>query len=230
MRLKYYIRSIKKIRFKKAFTLALLIILFLFFILIYMYKAAVPMIITLCESSAKSIALEVTNKAVYENIQNTKYENLINLKQDNSGKIIAMNANVMELNRLSTSISSNVSERLQNITTKHVKIPLTSIFNLNLFSGYGPKIPLNIIPTGSVTSKFSSEFEQAGINQIRHRIFLNITTRVRLIAPFYISSQEYTNEITVAETIIVGDVPNSYYNITGIDNLGKKDTLNLIEK
>lgn len=228
MRLKYYTRTLRQMRFSKPFVFILITILIILLILIYMYNKAMPIITTVCESNAKYIALDVTNKAVSESISDTKYDDLVVLKQDTSGKIIAINADVMELNRLSTNIATNVSNKLANIESRYVKIPLTSIFNMGLFSGYGPKLELNIIPTGNVTAKFKSEFEEAGINQIRHRIFIEITTKVRLIAPFYTSSQEYVNEVTVAEYVIVGDTPNSYYNITGMENLTKDSSLDII--
>jgi sporulation protein YunB len=204
-------------RLNKAFVFTLMTIIVTVSAAMFMYKKAVPVITTLCETSARSIALQVTNEAVTESIRDTKYDDLVELKEDANGKVVAINANVMELNRLSTGISSNISHKLQNLEQRYVKIPLTSIFNMSLLSGYGPRIPLSILPTGNVMAKFKSEFEQAGINQIRHRIFIEISTKVRLVAPFYTSSQEYINEITVAETVLVGDIPSTYYNITGSD-------------
>lgn len=217
MRLKYYQRTLRQMRLNKAFVFTLMTIIVTVSAAMFMYKKAVPVITTLCETSARSIALQVTNEAVTESIRDTKYDDLVELKEDANGKVVAINANVMELNRLSTGISSNISHKLQNLEQRYVKIPLTSIFNMSLLSGYGPRIPLSILPTGNVMAKFKSEFEQAGINQIRHRIFIEISTKVRLVAPFYTSSQEYINEITVAETVLVGDIPSTYYNITGSD-------------
>jgi len=234
MRLKYYTRTLKqmhlrKTKLSKLFVFILITIIIIVMLLTFMYNKAIPIITTLCESNAKYIALEFTNKAVTECINDVKYEDLVTLKQDSTGKILALNSDVIELNKLSTDISTRISAKLATMETRYVKIPITSIFNMGLFSGYGPKISLNIIPTGNVTSKYKSEFEQAGINQIRHRIYIEITTKVRLIAPFYTSSQEYVNEVTVAENVIIGDTPATYYNITGMETLDKNDTLNLLK-
>lgn len=228
MRLKYYTRTLRQMRLNKAFVFFSLTIVTIICIAVYTYNQALPVINTLCQSNARYLALDVTNKAVSETIKDTNYDDLVNLKQDSSGKIVSINANVMELNRISTKISSNISNKLQSVEDRYVKIPLASIFNLGLFSGFGPKIQLKIIPTGNVTARFKSEFEQAGINQIRHRIFIEITTKVGMVAPFYTSSQEYVNEITVAETVIVGDTPATYYNITGLENLDTKDGLEVV--
>ena len=229
MRLKYYTRTLKKMRLNKLLVFIIITIIVILIILIFMYNKAVPIIVAVCESNAKYIALDVTNKSVSECITDVKYEDLVTLKQDTTGKIIAINSDVIELNKLSTDISTKISYKLTNIENRYVKIPIASIFNIGLFSGYGPKLALSIIPTGNVSSKYKSEFEQAGINQIRHRIYIEITTKVRLIAPFYTSTQEYINEVTVAENVIVGDVPATYYNITGLTDLQKKDTFNMLK-
>jgi sporulation protein YunB len=229
MRLKCYTRTLRQMRLSKPFVFILIILVIILTILISMYNKALPIITTLCESNAKYIALEITNKAVSECINDVKYEDLVTLKQDSTGKILALNSDVIELNKLSTDISTSISNKLANMEARYVKIPLTSIFNMGLFSGYGPRLSLSIIPTGNVTSKYKSEFEQAGINQIRHRIFIEITTKVRLIAPFYTSTQEYVNEVTVAENVIIGDTPATYYNITGMESLDKNDTLNMLQ-
>jgi len=229
MRLKYYTRTLRQMRLSRPFVFILITLVIILTILISMYNKAVPIITTLCESNAKYIALEITNKAVSECINNVKYEDLVTLKQDSTGKILALNSDVIELNKLSTNISTSISNKLANMDARYVKIPLTSIFNMGLFSGYGPRLSLNIIPTGNVTSKYKSEFEQAGINQIRHRIYIEISTKVRLIAPFYTSTQEYVNEVTVAENVIIGDTPATYYNISGMESLTKKDSLNLLK-
>ena len=229
MRLKYYTRTLKKMRLNKLLVFIVITVIVILTILIFMYNKAVPIIIAVCESNAKYIALDVTNKAVSESITGIKYEDLVTLKQDSTGKIIAINSDVIELNKLSTDISTKISYKLASMEDRYVKIPISSIFNIGLFSGYGPKLALSIIPTGYVSSKYKSEFEQAGINQIRHRIYIEITTKVRLIAPFYTSTQEYVNEVTVAENVIVGDTPATYYNITGLTDLQKKDTLNMFK-
>ncbi|MNV98352.1 Sporulation protein YunB [compost metagenome] len=83
-----------------------------------------------------------------------------------------------------------------------------------------------MVPSGTVVAKFNSEFEQAGVNQTRHRIFLDVVCKVKIIAPFYINTQEYKNEIIVAETIIVGDTPATYYNINGLNSDNMLDIVN----
>lgn len=185
--------------------------------MLFITKKIEPQIKTLCESRAKSIALSTTNKVVDEHIKNITYDTLIEIKKNDAGKVIALTADVMEMNRLSNIISTDIQEKLNELQESYITIPLGAILNFGVFSGYGPSIKIKIVPTGNVTAKFKSEFEEAGVNQTRHKIYLEVSAKVRIIAPFSISSQEYVNDVTVAETIIVGDTPQSYYYINGLE-------------
>ncbi len=218
MRLKYYKLSLRQMKFNKSFVLFFLIIILVVSIsAIVINNKIKPTIKTLCESKAKALALNKTNEIVSEYMKNISYSSLIDLKENEQGKIIAMTANVTEMNRLTSNISSDVQQNLSNMDNVYIKVPLGTMLNVGMFSGYGPNISIKVVPAGNVTAKFNSEFEQAGINQTRHRIFLQIVTKVKIVAPFYTDTQEYTNEINVAETIIVGDTPSSYYYINGLE-------------
>ena len=221
MRLKYYILSLKKMRQmklkKKPFVFFLIIILFLILLVVFFNKRVHPYVKSLCNITAQNLALNVTNETVDEYIKTITYDSLMNINKDASGKIISMDADVMEMNRLSTSISTAIQEKIKNVGNKKIKIPLGTILNWGIFSGYGPNISIEIIPSGIVTAKFKSEFEQAGINQTRHRIYIEVNTSMYIVAPFYVDTQTYTNEITVAETILVGDIPSTNYNINGLN-------------
>lgn len=229
MRLKYYKLSLKKdkkLKKKVAFT-----ILFILVVLITVYVInhnLEPKILALCETSAKSIALKTTSSVINDKVSNVTYEELVKIKQDSNGKVTAINANVMELNRIASDVALGVQEKLNGINDTIIKFPIASIFGENLISGYGPKISIKIIPTGNVKVDFNSEFESTGINQTRHKISIKIKTNVRIIAPFFSKTNEYSDEITIAESVIVGEVPESYYNIVGVEGITTDDCLNFI--
>lgn len=217
MRLKYYKLSLRQMKFKRSFVFFIIFLGIILLILLFITKKIEPQIKTLCESRAKSIALSTTNKVVDEHIKNITYDTLIEIKKNDAGKVIALTADVMEMNRLSNIISTDIQEKLNELQESYITIPLGAILNFGVFSGYGPSIKIKIVPTGNVTAKFKSEFEEAGVNQTRHKIYLEVSAKVRIIAPFSIGSQEYVNDVTVAETIIVGDTPQSYYYINGLE-------------
>ena len=82
---------------------------------------------------------------------------------------------------------------------------------------------------GDITANLKSSFETAGINQTKHSLILEITAEVKVLAPFVSETEKYKNNIVIAETIIVSDTPSSYYNITGVEDLTNKDTVEFLE-
>lgn len=229
MRLKYYKLTLRQMGFQKLFVF-FLIIFVIFFILVYILNKNIePTIKALCESNARMIALRASNKGTYDYIKDIKYENLITMQKDSNGKVTALIANAMEINKLSNIVTSNIQTEIEKYEESQVTFPLGSIAGLKFLGGYGPKFKIKTLPAGDVSVDLKSSFEEAGINQTKHSIIVEVSVEVKILAPFYTDSKTYKNEIIVAETIIVGDTPSSYYNIDGIENLETKDTLDLIK-
>ena len=151
------------------------------------------------------------------------------MQKDSKNKVTSLSANVMEMNKISTNVAKKVQEDLEKVTDGKIVLPLGSIVGTNLLGGYGPKIDVKVLPVSEVEAKFKSSFESAGINQTKHSIIIEVATYVKTVSPIYSSTQKYVNEIAVAETVIVGDIPESYYNINGINNLDLNDTLDLVK-
>ena len=229
MRAKYYYRLFGQVHLKKAF--AFLGISIGMFILIYYYfvNQVSPTIKTLCETRAKAIALKATNEAVMERLNEIKYDNLIHVTTGENGNITGLNADVIKMNKLSTEITTDIQKKLINIDDTQIKIPVGRFLGLSVFSGYGPKITVKAIPTGNVSVDFKTEFMSEGINQTRHRIYLEIKTSVRMVAPFISDIVPFETNMTVAETVIVGDIPATYYNLEGIEKMDKLDTTEFMQ-
>ena len=94
---------------------------------------------------------------------------------------------------------------------------------MSFLSGFGPRLEVQILPVGAVHTSFDTEFETAGINQTRHKIFLNLRATVSLIVPTGSQLVEVTSTVPIAESIIVGEVPESF-----VDVNNEEDMLNLI--
>ena len=93
---------------------------------------------------------------------------------------------------------------------------------------FGPSITVKIIPSGTVGSDFKTEFISTGINQTRHRVYLEVVSSVRIISPLTASkSIEVKNNVNVAETVLIGNVPSSFYSLEGVSDLTTDDSLNL---
>ncbi|MBR1884036.1 MAG: sporulation protein YunB [Clostridia bacterium] len=215
-------------RGKKSFVFFLILIVIVVFLFNF-YINAVDVIQSFCESKARYIALDATNKSIIENIDGIEYEDLVKVERDENNKVVSLSANTIKLTKLSTEISSDIKERISNLDSTEVNVPITSILKLKALSSVGPKLHLKLLPSSSVIAVFKSEFEEAGINQVRNRIYIEVTTKVRFLAPIQIETQEYVNQINVVETILVGDVPATYYSISGMENLSLNDSVEFLE-
>jgi len=103
---------------------------------------------------------------------------------------------------------------------------LELLHGTKILSGRGPNVPIKMATVGNVETDLVSQFSQAGINQTLHRIYLNVSCKVTILTPFDSIEQEITNQVLIAEAVILGDVPDTYYNLNGIKN---DDLMELVE-
>lgn len=218
MRPKYYIKLFGQMNAKKPFVLFCISIILIIISSVYFINNLRPTIKVACESRAKAIGVQITEETVREFIENVEYETLMNLTYNENGKIIAINANIIELNKLSSAIAYRIQDKLNNLEKLAVKVPVASMFGINLFSGYGPDIKIKLVPLGNIQTKFETDFVSQGINQTKHTIYMKIQSVITVVAPFIGSSVNCNSTVTIAETIIVGDIPDTYYNIEGLDD------------
>lgn len=208
------------------------IILWLFSILFAfntVTKYIEPTLMELCSVRAESIGISISNEVVEEVMRDIGYLDLIILDRNEEGKILALRANVIEMNRIASEISMGIQEKNDELEASYIKIPIGNFTGNNLLAGRGPSIEVKIIPTGTVNIEFKTEFLSTGINQTRHRVFLEIKSKMGIVAPFTSKRVEVINEVNVAETVLIGDVPMTYYNLEGIEGLTTDDTLNMWE-
>ncbi|MCI9678072.1 MAG: sporulation protein YunB [Oscillospiraceae bacterium] len=150
--------------------------------------------------------------AVDEAVQSgeVQYDRLITIEKDNEGHITALQSNMAGFNALQASISEDVLRRMEEISTSDLSIPLGTLTGSALLAGRGPSFTVRMQSTGSCTATFSNDFSDAGINQTTHRILLNVDVSVSILLPGFRTGTKVSNTFSVAETVIVGAVPDSY--------------------
>ncbi len=178
----------------------------------YIDKNIRPSIIAISEIKAKQVTTQAINNTIKTKIKNDiDYEDLIFVHYDNEGKVTLMQANTMLMNSVASEVALEVQNELKQISESTIKVPLNNAFNTDLIRL--PSINIQIIPQGSVIVDFATEFESTGINQTRHRVYIIVTTDVKLIVPLVSENITITTNIPIAETIIVGEVPEQYVNV-----------------
>lgn len=158
------------------------------------------------------LAGKVINDAINEQIEKdfTQFEDLITFHKTTDGLITAYTPNYGRINLLKVKIIESVLERINNMDTTQLNIPLGNIINGELLSGVGPRIPIRILPVASADAKFATAFTSAGINQTRHQIIVEVAVDIGVVLPGMRTGTEVKSQVNIAETVIVGNVPNTY--------------------
>lgn len=142
--------------------------------------------------------------------EDISYQSLVTLEKDSAGNITALVSNVANINMLQARITNAIVERFADSDLTQVSIPLGNLIGGTLFSGRGPRIPLRILSITNVTASFRNEFTSAGINQTRHQIILDVEVTLEILLGGKAGTDSVLTEISVAETVIVGAVPDAY--------------------
>ncbi len=173
-----------------------------------------PTILTIAKAYAEQIAVDAIQNAVNEKIaKSVEYKDLIFIRTDNRGRIVLMQANTIKINNLAADTVLDIQKSLASLEGKEIPIPMGQVLQSQLLAAYGPKIKVTLVPIGTVKVKVVDDFQQAGINQTRHRLYLNVSGRVKIVIPMASDYVEVTSQIPIAETIIVGEVPETYLNL-----------------
>ncbi|HHU52364.1 MAG TPA: sporulation protein YunB [Firmicutes bacterium] len=171
-----------------------------------------PTLKGMAEARARVVATNSINRAIREQVvANIHYEDLIFVKVDNRGRVVLMQPNTGEINRLASDATITVQELLKQISREKIGIPLGQLFGAQLLAGLGPDLPVRIVPVGTVESRVFDLFEEAGINQTRHKIYLEVKTKVRVLVPLLLSNVEVKVEVPLTEAVIMGEVPQVYF-------------------
>lgn len=173
-----------------------------------------PILVSMAEARARQLAVEVMNEAIAEVLgESTTYSDLMKITTDHQGRISMLEANAITMNDIASRAALAAQSKLDQVAGQGVSIPLGSALGVGLFSGSGPQIRVSVVPVGSVTTRFVTSFESAGINQTRHEISLEASVLMRIVIPAGSSPVSVSTYVPIAESIIVGEVPGSYVQV-----------------
>ena len=133
---------------------------------------------------------------------------------------------IVVINKIASDIALKVERRLQNNKDEEISVPVGALTGNKYLAGMGPGMKIKAIPTGNVITELKTEFEAQGINQTMYRIYLELKCETNILTPYKTIEQEIINQVLLVETLIVGDVPQTYYNLEGLE---KKNTIDIIE-
>ena len=176
-------------------------------------RAINPIIDALCIDKAKNLATVISNKQATQIMNEYKYEDFVNVVRDSNGDITLIQTNTKNINEVISDIPNKIVEEMEKQSESYISIHLGSVLGNTVFSALGPEIHIKIENVGNVVTKLESEFISEGINQTMHRIYLNIECEATILTPYNTITQKIENQVLIAESVIIGNIPNAYYNI-----------------
>lgn len=207
---------------KRVILTFVIISLFLIITVGFMYidKSLTPTIKVLAETKAEEIASRSINKAVGDIIKDKiNYSDLVLTKSDANGKISMVQSNTILMNQIASDVAIQIQNELKKTKTTTSYIPIGTALGSPILAKYGPQVKVSIEPIGTVNVNFSTKFEDAGINQTRHRIYLEVKAQVNVVIPLSTEPKEVKAQVPICETIIIGEVPESYVDTSSLDNV-----------
>lgn len=174
-----------------------------------------PLIREMARAKVENKAQYIVNEAIEELLENSKidYRNIIFLEKDIHGTITALQTNIAEVNRLKTEILSVTDRMLMDLDVEEIGLPLGSLVFPMFFSGSGPKLPVRVLSISNSDAEYRNVFSEAGINQTAHQIMMDVILDMTILTPAGTETVQVLSSVVVAETVIVGSVPQSYVNV-----------------
>ncbi len=171
-----------------------------------------PVMTSMAMARVSNMVNRIVSAAVNEAVESGEidYGNFVIFDKDDTGHITALRSNVAEVNRMQGRIADEILLRLSEVSTSELEIPLGTLTGSALLAGRGPSLYVRMQAVGSANAVFRNQFTAAGINQTRHQIFLDVDVYMSILLPGMKTSTKISNEIAVAETVIVGGVPDTY--------------------
>lgn len=202
----------------RKFRAILLLFICIFLIGFLMLRSRYRLVISeLAETSVKNTTSDLTNEAIAQQISegNIQYDRIVYFEKDLNGRITALKTNIGEVNHLKTDILNIINGKILSLDSSDIGIPIGSLILPEFLSGRGPTIPVRILSVRNSDAVFSSRFEQAGINQTLHQLVMEVNVDVSILVLGETNSFAIKSEVVVAETVIVGDVPDTFIQTGG---------------
>lgn len=189
----------------------------------FMQQNLNQVVLSMAYANAQALTVSVLNQAVQEVLATgVSYDDMMIVQKDDAGRVSLLQANTtLMIPGLETALHAQAA--LSSLENQFVSIPLGAALGVTILAGSGPRIRVQILPVGAVSALFSTEFQSAGINQTRHKILLTLEATVRLVIPNGVEEVAVSSQMAVAESIIVGLVPDSF-----VDVNNDSEMLNLI--
>lgn len=201
----------KNRKFKRFKILLVFICLFAIVTLISFQRNVTRVLISISEATIRSITTVAVNDAIYYTLNDAlRYEDLIDIERDADGNVTSITTDSLKINRIARDTAYLSQENLNKMSEEGIMVPIGALTGIEALAGFGQKINIKIIPISNVECRFVSKFVDAGINQTKHSLYLEIVSDISIILPSKSTNLASTIEVLICESVITGKIPDTY--------------------
>jgi sporulation protein YunB len=187
-------------------------------VLVFAERRLRPSFLEIAKVRAQQRATEMLHRAINEKIaRSIRYQDLVRIEQSEKG-IAIVEQNTAEISRLLTDVTLEAQKALNTLADEPIQISLGQVFGSKLLAAMGPRITVRMVPVGTVDLQVVDRVESVGINQARHKIYLLVSTTIKIVIPLVSSSVSVQTEVPLTDFSIVGEVPQFYMKLESISN------------
>lgn len=173
----------------------------------YFDKVIAPTVLLVADAEMRAKAMDIINENITKIYTEGLYDEIVETNVDDLGRLNMVKADTIKLNELATKVAIEAQNDIEDVGTVGVKIPLGYALKNNILAYFGPTITVRMEPIGRINTSYESTFESAGINQTRHKIYINMVTNLKIVLPLQSREVEVKHQIPIADNIILGEVP-----------------------
>ncbi len=208
-KIKYLMAKRKKLTRLKILTVIICAIII--GVLVIFLRNVTRVLISISEATIRSITTVAVNDAIYYTLNdNLRYEDLITINYDSQGNVSTITTDSLKINRIARDTAYLSQENLTRMSAEGIMVPVGALTGIEALAGFGEKINIKIIPISNVECRFVSKFVDAGINQTKHSLYLELVSDISIILPTKTTNFASTIEVLICESVINGRIPDVY--------------------
>lgn len=199
---------------KKWFKIGIVILVLLTLMGIIIIETTLqPLLHNICETTVTGVVTKVIQRSIKEQTSNIVYNDLVTVDKNQEGQVVLMQPNLQRVNNLASRITLNIQQNLEQKKGKKVEIPISQAAGIEILSPFVPIVEAQIMPYSAVNSQLKDEFKSVGINQTKHKIYLEIISQTEVVVPLLSTDIKVNTEVPLTEAVIVGQVPEVYVGV-----------------
>lgn len=171
-----------------------------------------PVLEAMASMQAQALATDILSDTMQSVLEETgvQSEDLVTYYYNPSGEIFAYSVDTVAIEKLASLANTKMGEYLEQNREFLLKIPIGQISSNPLLSALGPDIPVRVRVVGNPGVDYGRSLEEAGINEVNHRIWIQMELLIQVTTPLLTDVLTARMEFTLVDQTLSGKVPSTY--------------------